>query len=296
MDPAHRLTQAYVQAHPLEAARRLGSLELAESAALLAPLPPEDIAPVLEHLLPAPGAVLLEGLPLETATAAFGALSTSSALGILRHYEPAVQNKYLDGLDATLAGNLRAALAHPEDTAASLADPRVFTLPPDIPVAEALDRVRRNTRHVTYYLYVIDRDQKLAGLVTVKELLAADADHLVASIMKPSVVTLPAEAMVAELLQHPQWRLFHTLPVVDRTGTFLGALRYRTLRRIEDEASVVQRPASLPGALITLWEFYSVTGIQVMTTMAEALAAGVGLAGTAAPASHDSDEGKEPTP
>ncbi len=296
MDPAHRLTQAYVQAHPLEAARRLESLEVAESAALLAPLPPEDIAPVLEHLLPAPGAVLLEGLPLETATAAFAALSTSSAIGILRHYEPAVQGKYLDGLDATLAGNLRLALTHPEDTAASLADPRVLTLPPDISVAEALERVRRTARHATYYLYVIDRDQKLAGLVTVKELLAADADHLVASIMKPSVVTLPGEAMVAELLQHPQWRVFHTLPVVDRTGMFVGALRYRTLRRIEDQAGALQPPASLSGALLTLWEFYSVSGIRVMTSMAEALAAGAGLAKADEPPAQESEEGKERTP
>ncbi len=296
MDPAHRLTQAYVQAHPLEAARRLESLELAESAALLAPLPPEDIAPVLEHLLPAAGAVLLEGLPPDTATAAFGALSTSSAIGILRHYEPGVQGKYLDGLDATLAGNFRLALAHPEDTAASLADPRVFTLPPDVSVAEALERVRRNARHATYYLYVIDRDQKLAGLVTVKELLASDPDHLVASIMKASVVTLPAEAMVAELLQDPQWRIFHTLPVVNRSGTFLGALRYRTLRRIEDQVGAIQAPASLPGALLTLWEFYSVTGIRVMTNVAEALAAGVGLTDAADPATHESDDRKESTP
>ena len=32
-----------------------------------------------------------------------------------------------------------------------------------------------------------------------------------------------------------QWERFPTLPVVDRWGTFLGALRYRTLRGIEQE-------------------------------------------------------------
>lgn len=296
MEPAHRLTQAYVQAHPIEAARRLESLDVAEAAALLAPLPPEDIAPVLDNLLPAVGAALLDGLPLETATDVLAVLSSSSAIGLLRQYEPAGQGRYLDAMEAVLAGSLRLALAHPEGTAASLCDPRVFTLPPDVSVAEALARLRRTPRYATYYLYVIDRDRKLAGLVTVKELLASDGDHLVGSLMKTSVATLPAEATVGELLQHPQWRLFHTLPVVDRTGTFLGALRYRALRRIEDQAGVAQSPASLSGALLTLWEFYSVSGIRVMTDMAEALAAGAGMAKPAAPPEQESEPGKEPHP
>jgi hypothetical protein len=36
---------------------------------------------------------------------------------------------------------------------------------------------------------------------------------------------------------HPRWRELHTLPVVDDSGRYLGAIRYRTLRRLEVESA-----------------------------------------------------------
>ena len=39
------------------------------------------------------------------------------------------------------------------------------------------------------------------------------------------------------ILAHPAWREAHSLPVVDRQGLYLGAIRYRTLRRLESESA-----------------------------------------------------------
>lgn len=277
MRPEDRLTLAYVRAHPVEAARRLESLPAEEAAAILAPLPAEDVASVLEHVLPAPAASVLQHLPREEALEVMVSLSSPSSLSILRHLEGEVRAQFLDRLEKTHGASVRPALTYPDRTAGSLADPRILTLPPDITAQEALARIRREFRNATYYLYVIDRDTKLTGVVTTKELLAADPQCPVASIMTSEVVTLFAEASVEELLQHPQWRLYHTMPVVDPQGTFLGALRYQTLRRIEEEATVWQNPLSLSHALVKLWEFYSVTGIRIMTDLAEAISVGAGM-------------------
>ena len=113
--------------------------------------------------------------------------------------------------------------------------------------------------------------RKLEGLVTLKQLIASDVDHLIATIMKNKVITLSAEASIEEILQHPQWARFHTLPVVDRWGTFLGALRYQTLRGIEQEHVRSPDPGSLSQAFMQLWEAYSLAGIGIMTDMASTL-------------------------
>ncbi len=267
MQAEDRLTLGYIQAHPLEAARWLEGLKAHESAELLAVLPPEDVASVLEHCLPGPASKILGNVSLSMASQVITELSTSSAIGVLRQFDDPFRVDLLDRLDKAIGSSLRRAMRYPMHTAANLADPRVLTLPPDITVEDALGRTKLDVRNTTYYVYVIDRNTKLEGLVTLKQLIASDDDHLIASMMTSKVVTLSAEASIDEILQHPQWARFHTLPVVDRWGTFLGALRYRTLRGIEREQIQDPDPGSLSQALIQLWEVYALAGIGIMTDM-----------------------------
>lgn len=269
MLPEDRLTLAFFQSHPLEAARRVEALNAQEVAAILAPFPPEVIAMVLEHCLPGPAAKIVTGLPPETAAGVLEYLSASSAIGILRQLDESIRNDMLDRMAKAVSASLRRALRYPPQTAGSLADARVLTLPPDIAVEEALRRIRQDAKHTMYYVYVIDRDTKLEGLVTLKQLIVADDDELLASFMTRQPVTLAADLTVEEILQHPQWARFHTLPVIDRWGTFLGALRYRTLRALEREKMVTQSPGSFSQALIQLWEAYSLAGISILTDMAQ---------------------------
>ncbi|MGB0909003.1 MAG: magnesium transporter MgtE N-terminal domain-containing protein [Nitrospirales bacterium] len=269
MEPEDRLLLGYVQSHPLEAARRFESMKAEESAALLAALPPEDVASVLEHCLPGPAARILSQLTLRMTTQVITELSTSSAIGVLRQFDDSLRLDLLEGLDKAIGSSLRRAMRYPPHTAANLADPRVLTLPPDITTETALTSIKHDLRNTTYYVYVIDREAKLEGLVTLKQLIANVGEHLIASMMTTKVVTLSAEASIDEILQHPQWARFHTLPVIDRWGTFLGALRYRTLRGIEQEHVLNPDPGPLSQALIQLWEVYSLAGIGMMTDMVQ---------------------------
>ena len=274
MEPEDRLTLGYAQAHPLEVARRMESGNPQEAANILAPLPSSEIAAVLEHCLPGPAAKIVACFNLNTAGEVITHLSASSAIGLLRQFEDPLRKEILEGLEKAVGASLRRAMRYLPHTAGNLADPRVLTLPPDITVQEALDRVKQDARNVTYYVYVIDRDTKLEGLVTLKQLIFSDTDHLIATIMTDNVITLSAEANIEEILQHPQWAQYHTLPVVDRWGTFLGALRYRTLRGIEQEHVRTPDPGSLSQAFMQLWEAYSLAGIGIMTDMATTMEAG----------------------
>ena len=272
MQPDHRLTQAFVRDHPQEVARRVETLLPEEAATILSPLSPQEIASVTEHLLPALGYALLKQLTPEVASEVTGHLPSSSSVAILRHCDEQLRNKILDGLDSRIRGSLRQSLTYPEWTAGSLADPWVLTLSPDNTVGEALARIKRDQRrNTTYYIYVLERDNTLTGVVTLKQLLVGEPHHLIGTIMHSQVVTLSAEISTDELLQHPNWRQFHTMPVIDRQGAFLGGLRYRTLRKLEEEGFPQSTPMGLSHALISLWEAYALAGIRIMTDVAGAL-------------------------
>ena len=271
MEPEHLLTLGYIQAHPLEAACRVEAMESKDAAALLSPLPPADLASMLEHCIPSSAAKIIAFLPQESGNDVLTVLTASSAIGVLRQFDDPLRQEFLSRLGKAIGSSLRRAMRYPAQTAGSLADPRVLTLPPDISVQDAREWIVRDRRNARYYVYVIDRDTKLEGLVTLKQLLVSDSDHLIATIMNNQVITLSAEATIEEILQHPQWIRFPTLPVVDRWGTFLGALGYQTLRGIEQEFTGHVVPGPVSQTLIQLWEAYSLTGINILTDMADAM-------------------------
>lgn len=274
MDPGDRLTLAYLQTHPVEAARRLEFLPPRDAVALLAPFESTDIALVLEHLLPDAGAALLGQLPIQSAAEALSRVTSSAAIPLLRQCGRELQSDLVARLTPDVRPTILRALTYPENTAGSLADPQILTLAPELSVWEALTRVSRDHHRATYYLYVLDRAAKLTGVVSLKQLLAADPSDLVGTVMSCKLMSVAAASTAEELLSHPSWRVFHTMPVVDRNGAFLGALRYRTLRMLEERPRSSDGPGTISGALVALWEAYALTGIRVMTDVAEAMLPG----------------------
>jgi magnesium transporter len=269
MELEHHLTLGYFQAHPVEAARHLESLGSQAASGLLEALPGEEIANVLEHCLPVSTAKILEELPKELSAEVLSAMNATSAIGVLRQFEETTRFDILERLDNSMGATLRRALRYSPNTAGSLADPQVFTLPPDIPVEEAISRIRTYGQKAMYYIYVIDRDGKLEGVLTLRQLLVDTSDHLVGTLMETQITTLSAEANLEEIIKHPEWSRFHTLPVVDRWGTFFGALRYRMLRRIEKDVEGKAPLGTVSDSLMQLWEAYSITGIRLMTDVAQ---------------------------
>jgi magnesium transporter len=269
MDLEHHLTLGYFQSHPVEAARHLESLGPQAAGVLLEALPGEEIANVLEHCLPVSTAKILEELSKDLSADVLSAMNATSAIGVLRQFEETTRYDILERLDNSMGATLRRALRYSPNTAGSLADPQVFTLPPDIPVEEAISRIRTYGQKAMYYIYVIDRDGKLEGVVTLRQLLVDTSDHSVGTLMETQITTLSAEANLEEIIKHPEWSRFHTLPVVDRWGTFFGALRYRMLRRIEKDVEGKAPLGSVSDSLMQLWEAYSITGIRLMTDVAQ---------------------------
>jgi magnesium transporter len=269
MELEHHLTLGYFQSHPVEAARHLESLGPQAAGVLLEALPGEEIANVLEHCLPVSTAKILEEIPEKLSADVLSAMNATSAIGVLRQFDEAMCYDILERLDNSMGATLRRALRYSPNTAGSLADPQVFTLPPDISVEEALSRIRTYGQKAMYYIYVIDRDGKLEGVLTLRQLLIDSSDHLVGTLMENQITTLSAEANLEEIIKHPEWSRFHTLPVVDRWGTFFGALRYRMLRRIEKDVEGKAPLGTVSDSLMQLWEAYSITGIRLMTDVAQ---------------------------
>lgn len=264
-----QLTQRFVQLHPAEAARQLEVFEPHAAATILALLPNSDIANVLGCCQPGVVVRIIEHVSAAQAADIVRLLPASTAFVVVRQLTPEFQTQVIAQMGPHHGPRFHRALRQPKQTAGSLADPRVLTLPPDITVEAGIQLLKGNPTQSSYYLYVVDRDAKLDGVVTMKQLLVADPQDFIGTVMNDQVVSIAAALTNEELVGHPHWQQFPTLPVVDHEGVFLGALRYRTLRQVIEENVIRSTPGSLPTALIQLWEAYSLAGIRVLTDLSQ---------------------------
>lgn len=111
-----------------------------------------------------------------------------------------------------------------------LATPGCFTVPLGLNVREAISRVRTSgKRGDIFYIYVTDDAGKLAGIVSIRNLLLAQDEDSIASIYSRSVVFLPESTPIERAYHIFSESKFLSLPVVDKDGGIKGVLHAHTL-------------------------------------------------------------------
>lgn len=230
-----RLAMAFLTDYPAAAALELERMPPARRAALVRTAPAQA-APALGRMVSSAAAAALAGLNPEEAAPALNRLPLDAAVRLLRHLPGGEAEPLIDGLPEAKQEALRRALRYPQGTAGALMNPAVLVLPLDITVAEARLRIRRQPGSSSSYLYVVDREGRLAGAVDVSGLTRGGAREQLQRVMRAPVEHLAAWLPSAAVRTHPGWQSFHALPVVDEQGRLVGEIPYRTMRSLEREA------------------------------------------------------------
>jgi magnesium transporter len=231
-----RLAAAFLELHPVEAARVLELLSLEARVAALR-VAPGAAGPVLRALPPAMASDTLGALPSAEGVLALDGMPVDEAVALLRRLPAAEADLLVEQLPSGRRDAVRRTLRFPGETAGALMDPDVLAVPDGMSVTEARVRLRRSPRGLLYYLYVVDRDGRLVGVLDLPELMRAPPRTTVGAVMKHPVERIAAWTPAAALRVHPGWRAFHAMPVVDDQDRLLGAIRYQTWRRLDVAAA-----------------------------------------------------------
>lgn len=238
-----QLARAFLEEHPREAARALERMAAADRAEIVRAAP-EAAADALAAMIESAAAECLMLLSDEEAAPVLDQLEPEIAIAILRRMPPDDARRLIAALPDSKREALDRILRYPEETAGAVMDPLALALPHDITAGEARVRLRREPHGLLYYLYVVDRDGALLGVLDIPELMRARARDPITTAMNAPVEHIPAWTPSSAIRAHPGWRSFHALPVTDEAGRFVGAVRYQTLRRLEEEAG--ERSAAAP--------------------------------------------------
>jgi len=230
MRAGNGLTSAFLEHHPDDAARVLEQLAVAAGADLLQAIPVALAIPILERMLPSYAAVRLTAMEPHDAAQRLERMSAPAGARVLRALDSTQAEALLAQLGKEVRARLTLLLHYPEECAGALMDPAGLLLPDDVTVAEAVRRIEQTHVPVACHVYVVDRRNRLIGVVAAGDLLQQRRSMPLRKALRRSAASVPTHAHVGKLRDHPAWERFRTLPVVDREATVQGVLHYDTVQ------------------------------------------------------------------
>lgn len=183
---------------------------------------------------------LLRGMPRENRRSWMRLLPPDDVADILQVASPEEQPVLMDLLDTPTRHEVNALLAYAEDVAGGLMNPRFVRVRPDMRVDEAMRYLHlQSQEQVTlYYVYVLDPQQQLLGVLTLRKLFSAPPHALIQDIMRTDVISVPEdldqEAVSALFSRHD----LMAMPVVD------GENRMKGIITVDDIVDVLNEEAT----------------------------------------------------
>ena len=211
-----------------------------------------DIAAFLGELEPDQQAIVFRLLPKELAAEVFaylddsedqerliGALSDrelrevldelylDDAVDIIEEMPASVVSRILRNTGAETRQRINELLNYPKDSAGSIMTTEFVSLRPDATVSDCFQRIRREgVDKETIYTCYVTHNRVLMGVVTVRQLLLADAGTRVRDIMEDHVISVETAMDREEAAQLMSRYDLSALPVVDAEDRVVGIITF----------------------------------------------------------------------
>lgn len=224
---------------PYDAADVLEALPPETAAGLLGQLDASSAAEIVEEMQPASAAKrLLEMGPAEVGPM-LEAMDADEVADVLHELDSEERQPYLAALDGAMRRDVERFISYGPDTAGGMMRTDVAALSADLTTAQATKELKamNETFDDLSYVYVVDADQRLQGVLSFREMVFASDDTSLARVMVRDPVTVGPEAdreEVAEMIQ--RFHLF-AIPVVDSGQRLMGIVTVEeALEAIQHEA------------------------------------------------------------
>ena len=149
--------------------------------------------------------------------------------------------RILKHADPEMRSSINQILRYPDNSAGSIMTTEYVSLRPHMTVEEAILRIRRQgvDKETIYTCYVTEKDRKLTGLVTVKDLLLAESDDIeIEQIMLTNLIYVTTQTDQEEVARMFSKYNFLALPVVDGEKRMVGIVTFDDAMDVmEDEAT-----------------------------------------------------------
>ncbi|MEW6052820.1 MAG: CBS domain-containing protein [Nitrospirota bacterium] len=216
--------QMVSELHPADIAEIISQVSHKEGATFFKGLDVETAAEALSELQPDVQAALITGMDTDKAADIIEEMPPDEAADILSDLPVDKAKEILEQIEKEEAEDIQELLSHEEDTAGGLMTNEFIAFAPDMPVRQAIEKFRQDAEEVetVYYIYIIDTDEKLLGVVSLRDLLLAPLDATLSDIMETKLKTVTSDADEVEVAEIISKYNLVAIPVLDNDGFILG--------------------------------------------------------------------------
>jgi len=204
------------------------SLDLRTAADLLGEMSPEEQSDFLHQVGNDRAFRILEEMPSDEAADFLGDLPRDDAEGLLKMMPPAE------------AEGVEELLEYGEQTAGGIMATEFIAINRKLSAQKVIDQLRRTApeAEIAYYLYVVDDENRLAGVISLRDLLVSPPDMLVEDFMPDRVISVSADVDQEEVARLTARYDLLAVPVVDSNQRLVGVVT------IDDVVDIISEEAS----------------------------------------------------
>lgn len=234
-----RLRSILLELHPADIARVLDALPPEQRETAWSEIDTEKKGEVLLELPEAVRADLLATLDGQTVVAAVRSLDTDDIADLIPDLSDELIAEILHALDKQDRQRLDTALSFPDDTGGGLMNLDTVTVRENITVEVVLRYLRRRGElpEHTNSLFVVDRADRLLGVLSLAKVLTSDPRQRVSQIMERDVIKFATQTPDKEVAAAFERYNLVSAPVVDENNRLLGRIT------VDDVVDVIREEA-----------------------------------------------------
>ncbi|GAA0593344.1 magnesium transporter [Virgibacillus siamensis] len=200
-------------------------------------LSPEETADIMENIEMEDIEAYFTEMDPRYAAMVFAEMSTDDAVDILNEMEKDKVVSFLTIMDEEASDEIKELLHYEEKTAGSIMTTEFVAIYQTQTVKETMQLLKKEApeAETIYYLYVLDEDKHLVGVLSLRDLIIANDDVLIEEIMSEKIVSVSVAEDQEDIAQMMRDYDFLALPVVDFQHHLLGIITVDDILDVMDE-------------------------------------------------------------
>ena len=215
---------------PFDSADTLEEFDPSEAGKLITSLPIETSVKIFESLRPRAIIEIVEILKDSYVEEIFKQMDTEDVVDVFERSTEDETEEILEILDKSTKLNINKRLAYPENSVGRQMSEEVAKISTGLKVKDALRELKalHNNVEDLIYVYSVDNEGKLTGVISFREIVFADENELIKNVMIQNPISVnPSSDQEEAAILIKQYELL-ALPVVDKSNKLIGQTTVNT--------------------------------------------------------------------
>jgi magnesium transporter len=234
------LVLRYFESDPVAAAHSLETLEEEDAVQVLKAIPTAMSARAVVHLSDSLAARLLQAVPPALFKDIVERLDPRQSASIFLCLPNEVRQRFLETIEDRKKLRIKEFLTYPEASAGRIMSSHFLALHSDLKVKDAVTKIRQLARkgETASYVYVVDRENHLVGVMNMRDMMLADTDVALENVMRRDVFAIDCFMDREKVAHELSSRKYFAAPVVDSENRMLGVVNAdQLITDVQEEAS-----------------------------------------------------------